>query len=362
MTHTIPSSIAIIGGGPAGLMASEQCAQAGMAVTVYDRMPSALRTWCENLGEETFIGSSGRIFPKAFKASPLLRAWLQRLTALGVTFKLRHEWKGFDDDHLLFEDADKKILRIKPAATLLALGGASWPRLGADGSWINYLKNKNIAIIPLRPANCGFAVGWSEHLSSRFAGQPLKTIAVSLGDKLAQGEIMITAQGIEGGAIYALSAPLRDAIAEHGNATLHIDLRKDIAIEELTKRLNMGRGSQSLSTYLKKNAGLSPLSIALIQEASRLYQRPIETATQLAKLIKALSVTVTAPMGIDRAISTAGGIALDEINADFMLKKLPGVFVAGEMLDWEAPTGGYLLQACFSTAVAAAKGMIAHTK
>jgi uncharacterized flavoprotein (TIGR03862 family) len=398
------SSLAIIGGGPAGLMAAELCAGAGLSVTLYDRMPNmgrkflmagrgglnlthsealdhfiaryensagrlqkcihafppdALRAWCEGLGEETFIGSSGRVFPKTFKASPLLRAWLQRLTSLGVTFKTRHEWKGWDEAGcLLFETADKSVHAVKPSAALLALGGASWPRLGADGGWVSMLND--IKVSPLRPANCGFAVNWTPHFVKQFEGQPLKTLMVSFDKHSAQGDMMITQHGIEGGVVYALSSKLRDAITAHGNAILHVDLRKDLTADDLINRLNAGRGSQSLSTFLKKVLNLSPAAIGLIHEANRAHNIPIETAAQLAQLIKHLPITLTAPFGLERAISTAGGIALDEINDHFMLHKKPGVFVAGEMLDWEAPTGGYLLQACMSTAFAAAQGIIGY--
>jgi uncharacterized flavoprotein (TIGR03862 family) len=403
-----PPSIAIIGAGPAGLIAAEHCAKAGHNVTIYDRMPnvarkflmagrgglnlthsedfdaflsryrgaadfllphitaftpSDLRAWCEALGEATFVGSSGRVFPKTLKASPLLRAWLKRLSSLPITFQLRHSWQGWDEeDQLVFQNADGKQIHIKASATLLALGGASWPRLGADGSWVSLLAGRGIAISPLRPANSGFNVTWTQHLRDKFEGQPLKTIAVTFGDTTIQGEMVITKDGIEGGVVYALSSRLRDAIAEAGSATLHIDLRKDISHENLLARLNSGQGSASLSTFLKKAGGLSPLAIALVHEASIAHNLPIDTPAQLAAIIKSLPVTLTAPFGLDRAISTAGGIALDEVNEHLMLKKIPGVFVAGEMLDWEAPTGGYLLQACFSTGIAAAKGINDHLR
>jgi uncharacterized flavoprotein (TIGR03862 family) len=404
MNHTPSKHITIIGAGPSGLMAAEICANAGLNVTVYDRMraparkflmagrgglnlthsedlecfikrygdaaprlasciehfpPTTLRAWCEGLGIETFIGSSGRIFPTTFKASPLLRAWLQRLDKMNVRFALRHDWRGWDDvGALLFNDAEDKKISVTPDATLLALGGASWPRLGADGGWVNFLKEKNISVSPLRPANCGFAVDWTPHFIERFEGHPLKTIALSFANVTVQGEMMITKHGVEGGAIYAHSSALREAIAQDGTANPTLDLRKDISADDLTRRLQAGRGSQSLSTFLKKAAGLSPLAIGLIQEASRAHAMPIETAAQLSHIIKHLPLRLTAPFPIDRAISSAGGIMWDEIDEHYGLKKIPRVFIAGEMLDWEAPTGGYLLQGCFSTAVAAARGVI----
>ncbi len=386
-------TVAIIGGGPAGLMAAEIIAAADLAVTLFDRMPSvgrkflmagrgglnlthseprdlfparygaaerwmkqqlaifppqSLIDWCHGLGQPTYIGSSGRVFPKTMKASPLLRAWLHRLESLGVRITTRAEWTGWaSEGELTFANG----LLFRADATLLALGGASWPRLGADGSWTALLPD--LAIAPLRPANCGFAVDWSDHLRQRFAGTPLKGVALSIGAHRVRGEAMITAKGIEGGAVYALAAILRDAIARDGYADLLIDLRPDGATADLAARLDRPRGAQSLTTFLRKQAGLTPLAIGLIQEVMRAGY-----SGSLSGLIKALPIRLIAPFGIDRAISTAGGIRLDELDDNLMLRRHPGVFAAGEMLDWEAPTGGYLLQGCLASGVAAGLGVL----
>lgn len=387
-------NMVIIGAGPAGLMAAEILAQAGHAVRIYDRMPSparklliagrgglnlthsepldvfmtrygptadwlapcihafppdALRAWCEGLGEETFIGSSGRVFPRAMKASSLVRAWLRRLESLGVQYMPRHHWQGWDGDALRFATPAGE-LRVTADATLLALGGASWPKLGSDGGWVDLLDAQGISISPLVPANCGFLVDWSDYLIGRFAGTPLKPLAITHEGIMRRGEAMITARGIEGGAIYALGASLRDAIARDGSTTIHLDLRPDMTTEAL--RLKLGaRGNKSLSSTLK-STNFSPLAIALLHEAGGPQH-------DLAAQLKAIPLTLRGTAGMERAISTAGGVARDALTDRFMLRSKPGVFVAGEMLDWEAPTGGYLLQACFSTGVAAAQGMLA---
>ncbi|MES2677638.1 MAG: TIGR03862 family flavoprotein [Pseudomonadota bacterium] len=394
-------NIVIIGAGPSGLMAAEIIATAGHQVAIYDRMPSfgrkflmagrgglnlthseplekfitrygqaenwlaphikaypaeALRAWCEGLGQETFIGSSGRIFPRAMKASPLLRAWLQRLERLGVNYHTSHSWQGFDGENLIFINSEKQIVKIKSDATLLALGGASWSNLGSDGSWVEILKKYDVEISPLRPANCGFIAPWSDYFANRFAGTPLKSVAITHQEIFHLGEIMITKQGIEGGAVYALSASLREAIEIEGKAVLYLDLRPAISISELTKKLQM-RSKTSLSNYLRK-IGFSALAIALLYEiisSENLAKSPPDI---LAKYLKALPITLTSTTNIERAISTAGGICQKSVDENFMLKNKLGVFVAGEMLDWEAPTGGYLLQGCFSTAFAAAKGLL----
>ena len=320
--------------------------------------PDALRAWSAALGEPTFVGSSGRVFPKAFKASPLLRAWLRRLDAAGVRFAFRHRWTGWDDQgRLRFQTADG-VQAIAAKATVLALGGASWPRLGSDGGWADILASKGVAISKLRSANSGFTVAWSDVFRDRFEGQPLKGVALTIGAHTVRGEAMITRSGIEGGAIYALSAELREAVLGLGQATLTIALRPDLEADALTTRLSGTRGKQSLANFLRKAAQLSPVGIGLMQEAAIASGRPLASFSpaELAKLINAIPVQLTGVSPIERAISTAGGVTFDELDERLMLRKLPGVFAAGEMLDWEAPTGGYLLQACFATGVAAGEG------
>lgn len=402
---TTSHHVAVIGAGPAGLMAAEVLAQGGAAVTVYDAMPSAgrkflmagrgglnlthseplpvflpryreamrhlkaaieafppqaLRDWSGALGQETFVGSSGRVFPKAFKASPLLRAWLRRLDSLGVRLALRHRWTGWDEQgRLQFETPDGARV-IEAPATVLALGGASWPRLGSDGTWVNSLAAKGVKISPLRPANSGFTVAWSDIFRDRFEGQPLKGVALTFGEHRARGEAIITRTGIEGGAVYALSAELREAILRDGQATLNITLRPDAEIGELCAKLSAAKGKQSLSNFLRKAANLSPVAIGLLQESTKASGKSLAALSpaELARLIQAVPVQLNGVAPIARAISTAGGVSFDELDEAFMLRRLPGVFVAGEMLDWEAPTGGYLLQASFATGVAAGKGAL----
>jgi len=401
----MPSSkkIIVIGGGPAGLMAAEVMAKAGHSVTLYDQMPSlgrkflmagrgglnlthseelgdfvkrygsaaqkltpyikrfspeALRRWCEELGQETFIGTSGRIFPKSLKASPLLRAWLQRLDKLGVKFEMRKKWLGWEKGDLVFVGTDKKYITPKADAVILAMGGASWPRLGSDGSWVEALEHEKIAVTPLEPANCGFIVPWTDIFRNKFEGLPLKPVTLSFAGTTIPGEAMITAKGLEGGAVYALSSALRQTITDEGCATLTIDLRPGVSADDLFQRLEIARGSRSLSTHLQKAGGLSPVAIGLIQEVVHKENLKIDTTQAQVDLIKALPLKLKAPASIERAISSAGGIPLDTLDENFMLKDKPGVFAAGEMLDWEAPTGGYLLQATFSTAVAAAEGAL----
>jgi len=390
----------VVGAGPAGLMAAEVLATRGHRVLVYDGAPSparkfllagrgglnlthsepferfmsrygaaaerlrpaierlspeALRAWSAGLGEETFVGSSGRVFPRSFKATPLLRAWLRRLDALGVALRARRRFVGFGEGRTLRFASPEGVEEVEAAGAVLALGGASWPRLGADGSWVEILRAAGIAVAKLRPANCGFAVDWSPGFRQRFAGQPLKTIALRHGEEKVRGEAMIAAYGIEGGAVYALSAPLRDAIEAEGSTILTLDLKPDLDHETLAKRLLRRRPGQSLSTHLRKAAGLATVAIALLREAGEVP----DEAEALAARIKALPLRLLAPAPIARAISSAGGVAWREIDDAFMLKKLPGVFVAGEMIDWEAPTGGYLLQASFATGAAAGRGAAA---
>ena len=390
MTHTPPTA-AIIGAGPAGLAAAETLAEAGMAVTIFDRMPSparkfllagrgglnlthsepldsfldrygparaalepairafppaALIAWAEALGQETFVGSTGRVFPKSLKASPLLRAWLADLTNLGVSLRRGSEWAGWSDSgNLHFADG----LEVAADVTILALGGASWPRLGGTGTWTRFLPPD--AIRPWQPANCGFAIPWSDIFRARYAGTPLKRIAITFNGRTQRGEAMITETGIEGGAIYALSAMLRDAIAAHGPTILHLDLRPDIDRATLASSLAVPRRGQSLSSFLRKHANLPPVAVGLVQEALH-----AGSTAALIDLVKSLPLCLTAPSPITRAISSAGGVAFAALDDHFMLRARPGVFVAGEMLDWEAPTGGYLLQACVSTGRFAAAG------
>jgi uncharacterized flavoprotein (TIGR03862 family) len=391
-------TVAVIGGGPAGLMAAETIARGGAAVTVIDRMPSlgrkllmagrgglnlthteplpqflvrygrarraldsaiaafppdAVVAWTEALEQPTFVGSSGRVFPKTMKASPLLRAWLGRLDGLGVGVRLRWRWTGWDATAALAFDTPDGPQTLTPDATVLALGGGSWPRLGSDGGWTSAMGRVQVA--PLRPANCGFSVPWSEVFRSRFEGEPLKRIALAFAGVSVRGEAVVTADGIEGGAVYALSAGLRDALDRGKTVILHIDLRPDIARAELAARLGGPRGGASLSTFLRKAAGLPPVGIGLVQEALHAGA----SGEDLATLVKAVPIRILAPRPIARAISTAGGIVLEELDRNFMLHRHPGVFAAGEMLDWEAPTGGYLLQGAFSTGVAAGTGVLA---
>jgi hypothetical protein len=397
--------VAVVGAGPAGLMAAEVLAQGGAAVTVYDAMPSAgrkflmagrgglnlthsealpdfltryreaisllapaitafspeaLRGWSEGLGQPTFVGSSGRVFPEAFKASPLLRAWLRRLNSLGVKFAFRHRWTGWDGHgRLMFQKPDGQSA-VDVRATVLSLGGASWPRLGSDASWVQTLADRGVMISPLRAANSGFTVGWSEVFRDRFEGQPLKGIALTFNSLTSRGEAVITRSGIEGGAVYALSAELRDVILASGQAALQIALRPDLDVGKLIARLSVSKQKQSSSNWLRKAAQLSPVGIGLLQESAKVSGASLSSMSpaSLADLINAVPIRLNGIAPVARAISTAGGIAFSEMNTEFMIRRLPGVFAAGEMLDWEAPTGGYLLQACFATGVAAGRGAL----
>jgi uncharacterized flavoprotein (TIGR03862 family) len=319
--------------------------------------PSALVEWAEAFGQQTFVGSSGRVFPKAMKASPLLRAWLGRLSAQGVALHPGHEWLGWaDDGALALRRPDSTIETVRADAVVLALGGASWPRLGSNGAWADILAQRGVSIVPFRPANGGFLVNWSEPFRVRFAGSPLKTVALTFDGHTVRGEATITARGLEGGAVYALGARLRDAMDLDGGAVLVIDIRPDLTEQALTDRLAKPRGGGSLSNHLRK-AGLTPLAVNLLREVHGL-DLPGDPAA-LARLIKAVPIRLTGAAPMERAISTAGGVSFEAVDAALTLKALPGVFVAGEMLDWEAPTGGYLLQACFATGAAAARGALA---
>jgi uncharacterized flavoprotein (TIGR03862 family) len=322
--------------------------------------PDMLRAWSESLGEPTFTGTSGRVFPKSFKASPLLRAWLRKLNAEGVEVRLRHRWQGWDAEGALLFDMPKGRVTETYHAVVLALGGASWPKLGSDGAWVDILAREMVAVSPLKPANAGFTVDWSSFIRDKHAGQPLKRVALSFGDQVVRGEAMVTRDGIEGGAVYALSSMLRDAIEAHGKAVLHIALRPDETLEAITQRLSAPRGKQSLSTFLRKALNLSPLDIALLNEAAVASGQKLAAmpSAEIAALVNALPVTLTGAAGLLRAISTAGGVRFDALDGGLMLRTKPGVFVAGEMLDWEAPTGGYLLQASLATGVAAGRGVL----
>jgi uncharacterized flavoprotein (TIGR03862 family) len=323
--------------------------------------PSALIAWCESLGQATFVGTSGRVFPRTMKASPLLRAWLARLRSLNVAFRPRYRWSGWDNaGRLLFDTADGR-LAVETGATILALGGASWPRLGSDGHWTTIFAEAGIAVSPLKPSNCGFAADFSDLFRERFEGHPLKGAEFSFGGERVRGEAVVTRIGLEGGAIYALSSCLGDAIERDGGAIITIDLRPGIDAGNLEASLSRPREKQSLSNVLRKTAKLAPVAVGLLHEAARQEGKTLASATpaELGSLIKNLPVRLTAAAPIERAISTAGGVAFEELDGHFMLRKKPGVFIAGEMLDWEAPTGGYLLQGCFSTGIAAARGALA---
>ena len=389
----------VVGGGPAGLMAAERLAEAGLGVDLFEALPSvgrkllmagrgglnlahsedfehfvrrygpaapvlaplleafdaaALRRWADGLGIETFIGSSGRIFPKALKASPLLRAWLGRLGALGVEIHPRHRWTGFDAAGGLRFDAPAGPIVRRAEIAILALGGGSWPRLGSDGGWVPILAEAEVAIAPLRPANCGLLVSWSGPFIERWAGTPLKTITLGQGGRTVAGEAVITRYGIEGGAVYALGAAARDAALADGGTLLALDLKPGWSEARLAERLGRPRRGASFANFLRKSAGLPPIAASLLRELGA----PPDHPAALARLLKAMPIRVAGTAPIERAISTAGGILLDELDAALMLRRRPGLFVAGEMLDWEAPTGGYLLQACFATGRAAAEGAL----
>lgn len=400
---SLPPHVAIIGGGPAGLMAAEVLSQARIKVDLYDGMPSvgrkfllagvggmnithseaypaflsryaerapqiapllrsfgaeALCQWIHDLGIETFVGSSGRVFPTDMKAAPLLRAWLKRLREAGVVIHTRHRWLGWDGNGDLRIDSPEGEKTVQPDATLLALGGGSWSRLGSDGAWMLALEQRGVGLAPLQPSNCGFEVqAWSELMVSKFAGTPLKNIAIGLNDDVPRlGECVITATGIEGSLIYALSAPIREAINQHGSATIHLDLLPGKPVDKIQSALSKPRGSRSMSKHLHSQLGLDGVKAALLRELT-----PADCFADpalLAKAIKALPLTLVKTRPLDEAISSAGGVMFESVDERLMLKQLPGVFCAGEMLDWEAPTGGYLLTACFASGRAAGLGMV----
>jgi len=398
----VTTTATIIGGGPAGLIAAETLADAGCAVTVYEHMPSvgrklllagrsglnlthhepladlldrygeadvvrdavrafdtaALRAWAEGLGEGTFVGSSGRVFPHSMRATPLLRAWLARLSELGVQLATRHRWAGWTDGgSCRFVRADAAVLETAADITVFALGGASWPRVGSDGGWVQPFRQAGVLVHELRPANCGVHITWSDTFRDRFAGTPLKNVALRALHTEVRGDAMVTTTGLESGPVYPLSALVRDELQRSGTCTIHVDLRPDLTSTAIAARLAHRRPKESLSTWLRRTLALQPAAIGLLREATG-NSLPDEP-TRLAELLGAVPLTVHAVAPIDRAISSAGGIALTEIDERFMLRRRPGTFVAGEMLDWEAPTGGYLLQATFATGVAAARGALA---
>ena len=393
-------SCAIIGAGPAGLMAAEVLAQNKIHVDVYDAMPSvgrkflmagkggmnithaepyadfltrfgvhqsnvepllnsftpsALREWIYGLGIETFVGSSGRVFPADMKAAPLLRAWLHRLRENGVIFHVRHRWCGWIADNRLRFDTPQGELIVDAEATVLALGGGSWPQLGSDAKWLPLLAQHGIDIEPLRPANCGFDIAWSSHFRERFVGEPLKSVAATFGNIRKRGECIITEKGIEGGLIYAFSAALRDEIERNGYALLHLDLLPDWTPQRVHEEVHHPRGSRSLSSHLQSRLGLKGAKANLLREV--LGAQDFGDLNSLSRAIKSLPLKLIATRPLSEAISSAGGVKFEALDENLMLRKMPGVFCAGEMLDWEAPTGGYLLSACFASGRAAGKGV-----
>jgi uncharacterized flavoprotein (TIGR03862 family) len=402
-TSSPAHTVAIIGGGPAGLMAAEVLSQAGFKVDLYDAMPSvgrkfllagvggmnithseaypaflsryaerapmiapllrgfgaeALCEWIHGLGIQTFVGSSGRVFPTDMKAAPLLRAWLKRLRDAGVVIHTRHRWLGWNADNSLRMAHPEGELTLQPAATLLALGGASWARLGSDGAWLPLLEERGVPVAPLQAANCGFEVSaWSDLLRDKFAGAPLKNIAIGLqGQPLRLGECVLTRTGVEGSLIYALSAQIREAINQQGSATVEIDLLPGKSLTDVQKALSKPRGARSMSKHLHSQLGIDGVKAALLRELA-----PAEAfadPARLAQAVKLLPLTLIKPRPLDEAISTAGGVPFEALDERLMLKRLPGVFCAGEMLDWEAPTGGYLLTACFASGRAAGLGIV----
>ncbi|MBE0686829.1 MAG: TIGR03862 family flavoprotein [Anaerolineaceae bacterium] len=400
------SNFIIIGGGPAGLMAAEHLASQGFSVDIYEAKPAVLRkflvagkgglnltreedfekfllrygnrlkelepflrvfgpielrAWVQNLGFETFVGSSGKIFPSDMQAVSIRLAWIQRLKQKGVRFHLNHRWLGWNQEQNLVFQAKSENVITRPEAVILALGGASWPTTGSDGTWVPTLQQQGVEVSPLKPANCGFDVKWSDYFRDRFQGTPLKSVAIHFqptsGIPLYQrGEFIITHYGVEGSLIYAFSAAIRDEIAENNQAIIHLDLAPDWSIEQLETRLSRPRGSRSISSHIEKSVGIHGAKANLLWE---FFPRSVfDDHQKLATAIKSLAVPLVAPRPIEEAISTAGGVRFEDLDGHLMLKNLPGVFCAGEMLDWEAPTGGYLLTACFSTGMAAACGVI----
>lgn len=394
-------NIVIIGGGPAGLMAAEAASAAGAQVDVYDAMasvgrkfllagkgglnlthsetsekflsrfgarraqlepllasfgPDRLRSWARGLGIQTFAGSSGRVFPADLKAAPLLRAWLRRLRQSGVRFHMRHRWSGWNEQGALTFATPEGNLSVQGDAVVLALGGGSWPKLGSDAAWVSLLAGRGIHIAPLLPANCGFDVGWSEHFRTKFAGHPVKSVAIVVRNPAGTeswhpGEFVITETGVEGGVIYVVSASLRDEILAKGEATLRLDLAPDRDVPRLTHDLSRPRGKRTMATHLQRQAHIEGVKAGLLREV--VSKEDFADPARLAAAIKSLPLRLVAPRPLEEAISTAGGVPFEALDERLMIRALPGLFCAGEMLDWEAPTGGYLLTACFATGRAA---------
>ncbi len=400
------SRIVVVGGGPAGLMAAEAAVSTGCTVELYDAMPSvgrkfllagkgglnlshsepmesflsrygtrraliepairsfppaALRAWAHELGVETFVGTSGRIFPTDLKAAPLLRAWLRRLRNANVQLHVRHRWCGWDQEGNLLFASPGGPQSVEADAVVLALGGGSWPHLGSDAAWVRILTEQNILIAPLKPANCGFDVRWSEYFRTRFAGHPMKTVEITVktadGSEVHRlGEFMITETGVEGGIIYTVSSHVRDAIEQTGTATVSLDLVPDRPLKRLTQDLSKPRGKRTVATHLKRRTGIVGVKAGLLREV--IPQEVFTDPARLTTVLKSLPLTLVAPRPLEEAISTAGGVSFEALDARLMLRSLPGVFCAGEMLDWEAPTGGYLLTACLATGRLAGSGAV----
>jgi len=394
-------SVAIIGGGPAGLMAADVISAQGIRVDVYDSMPSvgrkflmagksglnithsepfeqfiarygnrraqieqllrafgpdALRQWVHGLGIETFVGTSGRVFPVGMKASPLLRAWLKRLGEASVKVHLRHKWLGWNEDQSLKFSTPDGEKNIRADATVLALGGGSWSRLGSDGAWVPWLEQAGAKVEALKPSNCGFDVNWSPHFRERFEGHPIKSVVLSFGSFHQQGEFIVTKEGVEGSLIYAASALIRDEIYANGNAVISLDMAPNRSLDWLTEKLSKPRGSRSIASHIERMVGIKGVKAGLMREF--VSKEKFASSEQLAYSIKNLQISLIAPRPLDEAISSAGGVTFESLDENLMLRAMPGIFCAGEMLDWEAPTGGYLLTACFASGYVAGHGVL----